>query len=236
MGAVEGGPNVIYDGLIFCSDAANTKSYVSGSTTWNDLTSSQRSGTLTNGPTFDTGGGGNIVFDGTNDYVTFGNALNTGQNFTVTAWIKPGAISIRNCIVGNSYPYVGRQGWIFSTATGYVGLTNTFFLSIGTDVSYRTAANSSITPNIWNFVSATVSNGGTIALYVNGVETSYAGSSLTTGTITYTTNEFHVGLRYTQNNYDFFKGNISVVNIYNRVLSSIEILQNYNTTKTRFGL
>lgn len=235
MGAVEGGPNVVNSGLISVLDIANSKSYVSGSTTWTDLII-PRNGTLTNGPTFNSGNGGSLVFDGTNDYVTFGSALDTGQNFTITSWIKPGAISIRNCIVGNSYPYSGRQGWIFSTATGYASLTNTIFFSIGTDLSYRIAANNSITPNVWNFVCATVANGGTITLYINGIEPSYAGSSLTTGTITYTTNEFHVGLRYTQNNYDFFNGNIANVNIYNRVLSASEILQNYNTTKGKFGL
>jgi hypothetical protein len=31
-------------------------------------------------------------------------------------------------------------------------------------------------------------------------------------------------------------GNISNVQIYNRVLSATEILQNYNATKSRFGL
>jgi hypothetical protein len=32
-----------------------------------------------------------------------------------------------------------------------------------------------------------------------------------------------------------FKGNISSVQIYNRALSAIEILQNYNATKSRFN-
>jgi hypothetical protein len=33
-----------------------------------------------------------------------------------------------------------------------------------------------------------------------------------------------------------FKGNIASVQIYNRALSADEVLQNYNTTKGRFGL
>jgi hypothetical protein len=34
----------------------------------------------------------------------------------------------------------------------------------------------------------------------------------------------------------YFSGNTSNVTIYNRTLSSQEVLQNYNATKTRFGL
>jgi hypothetical protein len=34
----------------------------------------------------------------------------------------------------------------------------------------------------------------------------------------------------------YAKGNISNTSLYNRALSATEIQQNYNTTKTRFGL
>jgi len=33
-----------------------------------------------------------------------------------------------------------------------------------------------------------------------------------------------------------FGGSIAIVQIYNRALSATEILQNFNMTKTRFGL
>ena len=54
---------IVTDGLVLCLDAANTKSYVSGSTTWNDISRSGFSGTLINGPTFNGNNGGSIVFD-----------------------------------------------------------------------------------------------------------------------------------------------------------------------------
>jgi hypothetical protein len=34
----------------------------------------------------------------------------------------------------------------------------------------------------------------------------------------------------------FFNGNISQVSIYNRALSASEVKQNFNATKSRFGL
>ena len=88
-------PNIITDGLVFYVDAANNKSIISGDASWNDLTSSN-SGTLTNGPTFDPNNGGSVVFDGTNDYVGFGDILDLGI-LSVNMWI--------NCDVYNS----GRQ-------------------------------------------------------------------------------------------------------------------------------
>ena len=69
MSTLNGGPGIITDGLVLYVDAANSYSYVSGSTVWNDLSRTTTSGSLINGPTFNTRSGGNIVFDGINDYV-----------------------------------------------------------------------------------------------------------------------------------------------------------------------
>jgi hypothetical protein len=57
-------PKIIQDGLVLYLDAANTKSYPTTGTTWTDLSRSGNNGTLINGPTFNSGNGGSIVFDG----------------------------------------------------------------------------------------------------------------------------------------------------------------------------
>jgi hypothetical protein len=36
--------------------------------------------------------------------------------------------------------------------------------------------------------------------------------------------------------YDWFKGNMGIIQIYNRALSASEVLQNFNATRTRFGV
>ena len=58
--AINAGPDVIEDGLVFCVDAANINSYPKSGTTWSDLAGSNN-GTLTNGPTFDTGNGLSLI-------------------------------------------------------------------------------------------------------------------------------------------------------------------------------
>ena len=59
-----GGPNIITDGLVLNLDAGNIKSYPESGTTWFDKSGNGNDGTLTNGPTFDSGSLGSIVFDG----------------------------------------------------------------------------------------------------------------------------------------------------------------------------
>lgn len=48
-------PRIVNDGLIFYVDSINTRSYPGSGTTWTDMVG-RKSGTLTNGPTFNSGG------------------------------------------------------------------------------------------------------------------------------------------------------------------------------------
>ena len=70
-----------------------------------------------------------------------------------------------------------------------------------------------------------------IISYVNGIQT----NSVTYAANYNNTEPLRIGLNRSQTNY--YKGNISTCKIYlNKSLSSSEILQNYNTIKSRFGL
>jgi len=239
MSTTEGGGNVVTDGLLMYLDAANTKSYVSGSTTWNDMSRRDNNGTLVNGPTFNGNNGGSIVFDGNDDRVSRTSNINTGQNFTVSAWIYPTLLgTTRRCVVANSYNYVGFNGWFFSTA-GF-GVSSTIFLSIGTDLAYRAAPANTLSLNTWVHITGVVEGGGSnITLYKNGIAlTTYATSLLAANTITYSYSQLNVGYRDVGSltNTDPYTGRIAQTSVYNRALSAQEVLQNYNATKSRFGL
>jgi hypothetical protein len=54
------GPNVVREGLVLHLDAGTTRSYPGSGTTWNDLSGSENTGTLTNGPTFNSANGGRM--------------------------------------------------------------------------------------------------------------------------------------------------------------------------------
>ena len=93
--------------------------------------------------------------------------------------------------------------------------------------------------NTWTYLVATY-NGSSLSsgidLYLNGVKeviSSTVGNNLTSTIISNETTWIGQRRPLTQGP---FNGKISQVSIYNRALSATEILQNYNATKSRFGL
>jgi hypothetical protein len=225
---------IVTNGLVLNLDAAKKDSYPGTGTAWNDISGNRNNGTLTNGPTFNPANGGSIVLDGVDDRVSRTENINTGQSFTVNAWIYPTLLgTTRRAVIASSYNYTSQNGWLFSTA-GF-SINNTFFFSIGTDNAYRVAVANTLNLSQWVYISAVCQNGGgSINLYKNGIETSYATSLQSTNTLTYTNPQFNVGFRDVGGTTDPYTGNISVVQIYNRALSATEVLQNYNALKSRY--
>ena len=87
-------PKIVTDGLVLYLDAANPNSYVSGSTSWRDISRGGNNGTLVNGPTFNSANGGSIVFDGVDDNISFsGNTFNyspgTSGGISLEIWVYP---------------------------------------------------------------------------------------------------------------------------------------------------
>jgi hypothetical protein len=62
---------------------ADKKSYSGSGTTWTDRSGNGNSGTLTNGPTFDSGNGGSIDFDGQKSSKTI-TQRNRGLTFKIS--------------------------------------------------------------------------------------------------------------------------------------------------------
>ena len=87
----------------------------------------------------------------------------------------------------------------------------------------------SLSLNTWYFAAVTYSDSTGWKLYLNGREDGTSAS-----TTTFTGNqEISIGSYSTSNN---FTGRIASVQVYNRALTSQEIVQNYNATKKRYGL
>jgi hypothetical protein len=215
-------------------DAANIKSYPRSGTTWNDISRGGTNGTLVNGPTFNGANGGNIVFDGTNDYILSSAPINTGQNFTVDVWFRA-ASSGRGGLVSNSYLYTTNVGWYFFIGGG--GAANSLALSIGTDQSYVQTAANTILADQWYNACGVVTNGGSnIQIYLNGILQPAFTSILGTRSIAYTIPNYKIGALLLSGFNDYYSGSIASTKIYNKVLTAQEVLQNYNATKTRFGL
>jgi len=221
MSTASGGPNTVTDGLVLYLDAANTKSYVSGSTTWNDLSRDSKICTLINGPTYDSANGGSIVFNGTDEYGTV-TQLNTNTNFTFEVFLKGTSIATDQMYIGTS-----------DTAIYCRILNSQPHLSIraaGTLIQ-RTFSPTLILQNNQIYHIVSLYDGIQMKIYVNGVL--YTGSILNENILAWSISR--IG-RYRDGDSRFFTGNLFSVRVYNRALLDSEVLQNYNALKTRFGL
>jgi hypothetical protein len=225
-------PNIITDGLVLYLDAANTKSYISGSTTWNDISRGGNNGTLTNGPTFNGGNGGSIVFDG-NDYVESGQ-INPNY-FTISCWFKANGIPSSNDDFGGVLVISSPQlfGGFVQYTLAYSWLNEKLNFSVQNNSLYTSTANNSILRNtIYNVT--VLYNGLKNQIYVNG---NFVIENVNTIDPVYpTTGNVNVQIgRWGYAGFErYFNGNIYQTLLYNRALTASEILQNYNTTKSRF--
>ena len=227
-------PKVVTDGLVLYLDAANTKSYPGSGITWTDLSRSGNSSEL-KGPTFNSGNGGSIVFDGTNDYVEIQNQIQFDQTdpFTLSSWVKSSNVSNELIINNENILYTGYRLNINVNANIEIGLRN----SISDDIAIETL--NRIYANTWYHIVGTYDgtrNVSGMKIYINGVEedTNTISNTLTSSTLS--NQQTLLGIRRLSPPPDPLRGNIANVQIYNRALSTIEITQNYNATKTRFGL
>jgi hypothetical protein len=223
------GQNIMMDGLVFYVDAGYNGSYPTTGTTWYDVSGYGRNGTLTNGPTYSTDGGGSIVFDGVDDFCpTQSFALSSQTNcLTFNFWVKMGGSTSQNQF------FLNKDGYGFPHIT--IGRINNsdslrFNFEFGPAVLNNFFTGTS---NIWVNVQIVVTYGnGTAKAYKNGV---YFGvmNGQSSENFPYTNTKLNIGgLGYG----GFVNGNMSVVQIYDRELSPDEVLQNFNATKSRFGL
>jgi hypothetical protein len=233
--SVFGGPNVTDSGLVLNLDAGNIKSYLGTGTTWFDKSGNANNGTLINGPTFNTGSLGSIVFDGVDDYVDVNRQIQFERtdSFTLSAWINTNDGNNNQIINNETEGYRGYQFSVDSNGKLFLFLRNTVSTNF---LGVRMLSN--FPSNLWCYVTAVYngsSNASGVKLYINGIEqiTEIAGDNLTSTTISNETT--WIGRRRPQTQGPF-NGKISIVQIYNKALTASEVLQNYDATKSRFNL
>ena len=231
--------NVITNGLTYYVDAGYNGSYPTTGTTWYDISGNGYIGTLTNGPTFNSANGGSIVFDGIDDTIstigttsTFSFIQNTGV-FTISAWVKLTDLSVARYFMGNNDGTTGSKGFYL----GYQGNTGRLWLAITYGVGGQLTLSQSkvdfFTLNEWVLVTC-VGNGVNCQFYKNGIpfDTPSNFGTFSTGN---SARDLNIG-RINSFNSSYWKGDIALTQIYNRPLSSDEVLQNFNAQKSRFGL
>jgi hypothetical protein len=214
-------PNIITDSLILNFDAANQRSYISGSTTWFNLVSPSNNSTLVNSPTFSSSNAGVIVTNGSTNYISV--ILPTfSSTYSISFWVKPLALPAG---AGSEIQLFGSPSDVASISL-YAAVSNTYKFLSWNGGTGRTG-NTTLSINNWyNFVMVNSAN---TVFYLNGA---------TDGTFanTATLNSGAATFACINGTSRFLNSNLGMIMFYNKALSAAEVLQNYTTTKTRFGL
>ena len=214
--------SLVRSGLVLHLDAANPKSYPGSGTTWSDLSGNSNNGTLVNGVGYSTDNKGTMSFDNRNDEVICTNnssvQITTG---TICAWF--------NASNGNA----GVNGIIAKQRAWGLFVTDNTLRAY--DWGNNTWRDTGITVgnNIWNYAAMTFTE--TIGAPSNNAIIYLNGSSVLTTTIKHSNHDVTVQIGEA-NASQHFGGLISSASVYNRVLSEIEIKQNFEALRGRYAI
>ncbi len=234
MSTVQGGQgNIVTSGLVLNLDAANPRSYLPpyNGTTWFNLASTSNNGTLTNGPTFNTGSGGNIVFDGVDDYASLGTFTGLGStNRTIEVWFQILSLSPSGNRRIISFPRDDTNNDTPAYTVAYATTTSSLQLGFGGTPYNGYVLNLSFALSTWICLTGVI-NSNTISAYQNGI---FANSATNSGGVT----SNPIGYLGRYNGFYNQNGNVRIgsTRIYNRALSASEVNQNFQATRARFGI
>ena len=223
------GPKLVTNGLVLALDAADKNSYPGTGTTWRDLSGNNNNVTLTNGPTFSNTNGGDISFDGSNDYADF-YAPNITSIASVELWSKLGSAYSDKMIMG----WLAYDVWCSGGALGY----NTFNGDVY-GISSATVSSLGLVNNWKHYIfemrsDVSYTNN---KIYINAVSQTLSQQASSEFAGNRSLNGGNGRIAASRNTLDYFmQMNCAVFKVYNRILTATEVLQNYNATKSRFGL
>lgn len=229
-------PPTVISGSVLNLDAANPRSYTSGSAKWFDVINTSFSSSLLNNPGSSIDGGGSVIFNGSTNYgiitATPSLAFNN-TNFTISVWVKVNAIhaSGYNGIAGRFGPTTNYNGYVIECNNQFGG--NKFAFTLGNANSFtRINADSTFVLGRWYNV---------VGTYTSGVNRLYVDTVVQSTTPTFTVNtsatqNFAIGRFYAEFDNFYHNGNIGIIQVYNRALPLSEIQQNFNALKTRYNI
>lgn len=171
------------------------------------------------------------TFDGTNDYIDTGFGNYSSNEITLESWFKFGLTSGTKTIIGRgNINTVDEIDLIFGYSNPFKLVAR--FAGPSSQVTYDWPTEH---VNVWKNAVMTVKDNGssrTATLYIDGDEV----NSTTTGfSISSYTNQFYIGKLDGATPY-YYQGEISQVKIYNRALTTQEVKQNFESTRTRYGI
>ena len=162
---------------------------------------------------------GVLHFDGTNDFVDFGNVINPSNAITLEAWVKTDGLGARQTVINKAHSSLGSPWYQYNLEVRAGG--QVYFalgLSSGAN-SIQTSA--TLTPGVWYHLAGTY-DGSDMKVYIDdGVEVE---TKTATGTITPKISILTIGKYSLQTN--IFNGSIDEARIWDVARSSADLNAN----------
>lgn len=202
-----------------------------------DLSGENNNATIVGGATYNASEDA-ILLDGINDYIRTVNLYNDIGNpdtFSAGIWVKPSDSGVVMQVTNTTTP-----------ATSYHFSAIEFIESGGNPVPYfglwngtgiTNDSGTALSYNTWYHMTITY-NGSTVKGYINGLEVASANVIYDSPHDDGVTDHYLLigpGTVTNMGDGKYLTGGIGEIRIYNKGLSSAEVLANYNATKARYG-
>jgi len=218
------GPTIVTSGLVLAWDIADRNSYPGTGTTVFDMSGNGNNGTITGGVTYNAATvSGVLTTNGTTGYISSATPNLAATSYTVIGAARYNGATRQRMINSTANNWLlghwggaGTPGVANYYAEGWI--TSAVSSQGGSDTTWRIYAG---TGNI---------AGDSYAFYINNTLNAGPNTNGSAGP-----NGITIG-RYAPGNNEYSTGDFSFVLVYNRILTTDEIAQNYNAQKSRFGL
>lgn len=236
---ISGGPNIETDGLVMCLDASDDKSYSGNGNIWIDRVNNiqfESKGTIQT-PFIKLGGTSCMKFNNSGYWESLGGTdqsdkVDMGGDCTLIMWLYSEGVTERNVIfekdgIGdNSYQREIAVTWESSNQFTYYSRKNNYDFGQTTNLDL----------NKWTMMAIKMSNGRTstprTGFYSKNGDNWISNYTSRSSSALESAGVIRIGSGYVG---PLENGAISVVLCYNKMLNDEEILNNYNTYKSRFG-
>ncbi len=225
------GAPVVNGNLMVWVDAGQTASF-SGNTTWADLSGNGKNYTLSNGPSYNSVVGGGVInfTAASSQYANTTASLfnsTTHNKYTMSVWVYPTSAGDIVQVNGQSAPNTNYHYSAIEITSG-----GTIYFGQWTG-ALSVIATSAQSLNAWYNLVITY-NGTTATAYVNGVSVGSSNISWTSpGAQTFMSlmsiDTTSMGTS------SYASGSLGQFMVYNQALSAVEVAQNYNALRGRYG-